>query len=264
MTAENGTNSRLRRLARSGARASSCRTPGGPQKTSDGTRSSAIARRRKPCRGRRAARWPTTSSSVRGRIRSASGVDPINIAAAPAARPSARSPDRRTALGSRTDSRTLERRAPVALVAGPRARGSAGRVRSARLAGGFGRRSDGGDLSLSSISPLRSRVAPREQRVDDRHEHQGEEGRDSSPPTTAMPSGRGFGAGAEPDRDRQDAEDRGERGHEDRPQADARRARRGLRSGRAPPARAAGWRTRRSGSRSWSPGRSSMIRPICE
>ena len=47
--------------------------PGGPQKISDGTRSAAIARRRKPRRRRRPASWPTTSSSVRGRIRSASG-----------------------------------------------------------------------------------------------------------------------------------------------------------------------------------------------
>src|SRR5688500_7831825 len=47
--------------------------PGGPQKTSDGTRSSAMARRRKPF-GPTITSCPTTSSRVRGRNRSASGV----------------------------------------------------------------------------------------------------------------------------------------------------------------------------------------------
>ncbi len=48
-------------------------TPGGPQRTSEGTRSSAIARRRKPLPPTTAS-GPSTSSSERGRIRSASGV----------------------------------------------------------------------------------------------------------------------------------------------------------------------------------------------
>ena len=65
---------------RSAARASSCRRPGGPQRMSEGTRSSAIARRRKPLAPTTAS-GPSTSSSERGRMRSASGVaganDPI-------------------------------------------------------------------------------------------------------------------------------------------------------------------------------------------
>src|SRR4029079_12805389 len=46
--------------------------PGGPQKMSDGTRSAAMARARNPD-SPTTFPWPTTSSRVRGRIRSASG-----------------------------------------------------------------------------------------------------------------------------------------------------------------------------------------------
>ena len=52
-------------------------TPGGPQRMSDGTRSSATARRRNPFAPTTAS-GPSTSSSERGRIRSASGVDGAN------------------------------------------------------------------------------------------------------------------------------------------------------------------------------------------
>src|SRR5580765_5337955 len=48
-------------------------TPGGPQRTREGTRSSAMARRRKPFAPTTSS-GPSTSSSERGRIRSASGV----------------------------------------------------------------------------------------------------------------------------------------------------------------------------------------------
>ena len=65
---------RGRSAPRSAAPASSCRRPAGPRGSSDGTRSSAIARRRKPLAPTTSS-GPSTSSSERGRIRSASGVD---------------------------------------------------------------------------------------------------------------------------------------------------------------------------------------------
>ena len=49
--------------------------PGGPQKISDGTRPSSIARRRNPLAPTRSS-CPTISSSVEGRTRSASGARP--------------------------------------------------------------------------------------------------------------------------------------------------------------------------------------------
>ncbi len=71
VTAENGTKCDEVALAMMRARVV-LPAPGGPQKISDGTRSAAIARRRKPP-SPTTSRCPTTSSSVRGRIRSAKG-----------------------------------------------------------------------------------------------------------------------------------------------------------------------------------------------
>ena len=70
-TAEKGTN--CARVVAAISRASVVLPePGGPQKISDGTRSESIARRRNPPSPTTAA-CPTTSSRLRGRIRSASG-----------------------------------------------------------------------------------------------------------------------------------------------------------------------------------------------
>src|ERR1700693_4143339 len=54
-------------------------TPGGPQNSSDGTRSSTIARRRNPLLPTTSS-GPSNSSSERGRIRSASGVPLSGVA----------------------------------------------------------------------------------------------------------------------------------------------------------------------------------------
>jgi hypothetical protein len=78
--------------------------PGGPQKMSDGTRSWAIARRRNP-RSPTTACWPTISSSVRGRRRSASGVPASGFDASGCPE----SPDRRTARATLADRYTIAR-----------------------------------------------------------------------------------------------------------------------------------------------------------
>src|SRR5687767_2391418 len=97
-------------------------TPGGPQKTSEGTRSSAIARDRKPLAPTTSS-GPSTSSSERGRMRSASGpAGELSEPRRPDSSRSKRSPViRPRASGGTRPSKRARSRCPV--VRRPRAAG---------------------------------------------------------------------------------------------------------------------------------------------